>query len=97
MREPLRPSNLGTWEEVRDRLNRSLRGWTSCFSYGTRLPTCRALDHYVCEQVRGYLRKRHKVQSRGRRWFSGKVVFGARGVMRLRRVQLGVAVCASMR
>lgn len=38
LRELLRPSNVGTREQVRDRLNRSLRGWSSYFSYGTRLP-----------------------------------------------------------
>ena len=47
MRELLRPSNVGTWEEVRDRLNRSLRGWSNYFSYGTRMPAYRAADNYV--------------------------------------------------
>ena len=32
LRELLRPSNVGAWEEVRERLNRSLRGWSSYFS-----------------------------------------------------------------
>ena len=29
-------SNTGTWEEVRERLNQILRGWSAYFSYGTR-------------------------------------------------------------
>ena len=29
-------SNTGNWEEVRDRLNQILRGWSAYFSYGTR-------------------------------------------------------------
>src|SRR5207245_2034573 len=32
----LLPSNTGTWEEVRGRLNQILRGWSAYFSYGTR-------------------------------------------------------------
>ena len=30
----LRPETLETWEEVRDRLNQILRGWSAYFSYG---------------------------------------------------------------
>lgn len=89
VRELLRPSNVGTWAEVGGRLNRTLRGWTNYFGYGTRMPVYRAVDNYVYERVRGFLRRRHKVSSRGTRRFSGEVVFGDRGVMRLRRVQLG--------
>lgn len=89
VRELLRPSNVGTWAEAGGRLNRTLRGWTNYFGYGTRMPVYRAVDNYVYERVRGFLRRRHKVSSRGTRRFSGEVVFGDRGVMRLRRVQLG--------
>ncbi|MDA1313801.1 MAG: group II intron reverse transcriptase/maturase [Acidobacteria bacterium] len=89
LRELLRPSNVGTWDEVRDRLNRSLRGWTNYFSYGTRMPAYRAVDNFVYQRVRGFLRRRHKVSSRGPRRFSDEVVFGKMGVLRLRRVQLG--------
>jgi RNA-directed DNA polymerase len=28
------PGNVGGWEEVRDRLNQILRGWSAYFSYG---------------------------------------------------------------
>ncbi len=31
----LRPCEVGTWEEVRDRLNALLKGWRAYFSYGT--------------------------------------------------------------
>src|SRR5947199_201316 len=34
--DALVPGNLGTWPEVRDQLNRLLRGWSNYFRYGTR-------------------------------------------------------------
>jgi RNA-directed DNA polymerase len=83
------PGNVGTWPEVRDRLNRMLRGWSAYYSYGTRMPAYRAVDNYVYQSVRNFLRRRHKVQSRGTRRFSDEVVFGKLGVLRLRDVQLG--------
>jgi RNA-directed DNA polymerase len=83
------PSRVGAWPEVRDRLNRMLRGWSAYYSYGTRMPAYRAIDNYVYQSVRNFLRRRHKVQSRGTRRFSDEVVFGELGVLRLRRVQLG--------
>ena len=36
VRELLVPSNNDPWPEVRDTLNRSLRGWSNYFCYGTR-------------------------------------------------------------
>jgi RNA-directed DNA polymerase len=83
------PSNTKAWEEVRDRLNQILRGWSAYFSYGTRTAAYRAVDNYVYQSVRHFLRRRHKVQSRGTRRFSDEVVFGKLGVLRLRDVQLG--------
>ncbi len=87
--EVLRPAEVGRWEEVRERLNRVLVGWSSYFSYGTRLMAYRAVDNHVCERVRGFLRRRKKVSSRGTRQFSDQVVFGKLGVVRLRRIHLG--------
>src|SRR5215510_5282006 len=59
------PSNTGTWEEVRGRLNQILRGWSAYFSYGTRTAAHGAVDNYVYESVRHFLRRRHQVHSRG--------------------------------
>ena len=84
----LLPSNTGTWEEVRGRLNQIVRGWSAYFSYGTRTTAYRAVDNYVYQSVRHFLRRRHKVQSRGTTRFSDEVVFGELGVVRLRNVQL---------
>ena len=81
--------NVEPWTEVRDRLNRILRGWSNYFGYGTRLMAYRAVDQYVYERVRSFLRRRHKVSSRGITTFSDAVVFGKLGVLRLRDVHLG--------
>lgn len=41
----------------------------------------RAVDNYVYERVRNFLRQRHKMQSRGGTQFSGATVFGKLGVL----------------
>ena len=81
--------NKAPWPEVRNRLNRQLRGWSNYFSYGTRLMAYRAVDNYVYDRVRYFLRRRHKVQGRGTKGFPDSYVFGPLGVQRLRRVHLG--------
>ena len=86
--ELLVPHNVGAWQEVRERLKRKLRGWSAYFSYGTRTTAYRAVDNYVYERVRHFLRRRHKVSSRGTTRFSAQAVFGELGVLRLRDVQL---------
>jgi RNA-directed DNA polymerase len=88
------PGNMGTWLDVRDRLNRLLRGWSTYFCYGTRLPAYRAADNHVYDRVRSFLVRRHKVPSHGTRRFSREAVFGPLGVFHLRRVHLGPLPCA---
>jgi RNA-directed DNA polymerase len=83
------PGNTGTWPEVRNRLNRILRGWSTYFNYGTRLLAYRAVDHHVAARVRHFLRRRHQMSSRGTRVLADDVIFGSLGVLRLRRVHLG--------
>jgi RNA-directed DNA polymerase len=83
------PQTVAPWTEVRDRLNRMLRGWSNYFGYGTRLMAYRAVDWYVYNGVRSFLRRRHKVPSRGRTLYSDAVVFGTLGVLRLRDVHIG--------
>ena len=89
VRNILRPSNVGPWPEVRDRLNRVLYGWSNYYCYGTRYSAYRAIDNYVYERVLHFLRRRHKVHSRGTTQFSDEKVFGELGVVRLRRIHLG--------
>ena len=81
------PSNMGTWVEARNRLNQILRGWSSYFSYGTRAAACEAVDHYVYESVRHFLRRRHQVHTRGTSRFSLEAVFGELGVLQLSRAK----------
>ena len=38
------PGNNAPWHEVRDTLNRSLRGWSNYFCYGTRRSAFRSVD-----------------------------------------------------
>jgi RNA-directed DNA polymerase len=82
------PGNTGTWEEVRERLNQILRGWSSYFSYGTRAAAYRAVRNYVYESVRHFLRRRHQVHNRDTSRFSQDAVFGELGVLQVRRAHL---------
>jgi RNA-directed DNA polymerase len=87
-------SNTEAWIDVRNRLNALLRGWSTYFSYGTRLQAYRAVDHHVYDRVRHFLVRRHKVHGRGTREFSSERVFEELGVLQLRRVHLGPSPCA---
>jgi RNA-directed DNA polymerase len=90
----LASGNKDPWPDVRDHLNSLLHGWSSYFSYGTRLMAYRAVDNHVYDRVRHFLRRRCKVQGRGTRRFPADHVFGPLGVLRLRRVHLGPLPCA---
>src|SRR5438309_1441577 len=92
--ELLVPGNKESWPDVRNWLNRLLRGWSNYFSYGTRLMAYRAIDNHVNDRVRHFLRRRCKVPGRGTRSFADQQVFGPLGVLRLRRVHLGPLPCA---
>jgi RNA-directed DNA polymerase len=82
--EHLAPHNVAPWEEVRDRLNRKLKGWKAYFNLGSPWKAFEMIDQHVEERVRHFLRRRHKVQSQGTRQFSMKRIFGELGVFRLR-------------
>ena len=88
------PGNNAPWQEVRDTLNRSLRGWSNYFCYGTRRPAFRSVDRYTYERVRDFLARRHKVAGRGTRRFSCDAVYGELGLLRLERLPLAAASCA---
>lgn len=94
VRRILRPGNKGSRDEVVARLNRLLRGWSNYFSYGTRSMACRAIDNYVYQAMRYFLRQRHKVPTRGTRRFPAERVFGEIGVLRLRGLHVESPACA---
>jgi len=81
VRQILRPSEKGSWPEVRERLNALLRGWCSYFSYGTTQMAYRAAERNVYERVRLFLVRRHKLRARGNRRFPSERVFGELGVL----------------
>ena len=84
--------NSATWDEVSDRLNAVLRGWSGYFSYGWQSKAYRAVNHPVAERVRGFLVRRHvmpacvphDVRGRGYKEFPDKRIHGEFGVLRLR-------------
>ena len=86
VRALLVPGNNEPWSEVRDELNRCLRGWSNYFCQGTRRPVFRSIDHYVTERVRAFLARRHKVQGRGNRQFTFEAIHGERGVLGMERL-----------
>jgi RNA-directed DNA polymerase len=76
------PGNKGTWEEVRDHLNRLVRGWSGYFSPGSHYATDRVIECHLHDRVRHFLARRHKLPTRGSWRFRRKVVFGTLGVLR---------------
>jgi RNA-directed DNA polymerase len=84
------PGNVLPWPAVCDQLNTMLSGWQAYFGYGTLSRTYSEVNWYVANRVRHFLRRRHKVRSRGSRQFSTERVFDDRKVLKLgRRPQRG--------
>jgi RNA-directed DNA polymerase len=81
------PGNMLPWPEVCQQLNRLLRGWQGYFGYGTLSQVYSEANWYVANRVRHFLRRRHKVRSRGSLQFSTGHVFGDRGVLKLGRLR----------
>jgi RNA-directed DNA polymerase len=78
------PGNMGRWSDVRDTLNRVLRGWCGYFSPGSHYVTDRAIEAHVYDRVRNFLARRHKLPARAIGPFTMTAVFGELGVPRLR-------------
>jgi RNA-directed DNA polymerase len=79
------PGNKGTWDEVRARLNRILRGWSAYFAYGALASAYEAVDRHVYDRARNFLRQRHKAHGRGVDRFSREHIYGELAVRCLRR------------
>jgi RNA-directed DNA polymerase len=78
------PGNMGAWEEVRDTLNRLLRGWCGYFSPGSHYATDRVIEAHLYDRVRTFLARRRKLPTRGSRHIRMDAVFGTLGVLRPR-------------
>jgi RNA-directed DNA polymerase len=85
VRDILVAVNPGIWDDVRDRLNAVLRGWSGYFSYGALANAHRAVNHHVAERVRVFLTRRHKVRGHGYIAFPDRLIYGELGVLRLSR------------
>jgi RNA-directed DNA polymerase len=83
LRQILLPSNVGSWEEVRDHLNSILLGWSAYFSYGTRSKAYQAINRYVHDQVCHFLRRRSGSSSRSTEKFSAHVQAHRLGIVQL--------------
>lgn len=81
--ELLERRNVAPWKEVCQKLNQKLRGWRQYFGCGATSRAYRAVDEYVYDRVRNFLRRRHKVSSQGTRQFPAERVYGSLGVLRL--------------
>jgi RNA-directed DNA polymerase len=79
----LHRTNSQPVEEVIATLNLKLRGWANYFRYGSVQHVRNNLDKFVYQRVRGFLRRRHQVQTRANRWFSRRYVFEELGVVSL--------------
>ena len=81
--ELLEVRNGAPWEEICQKLNQKLQGWRQYFHCGSTGRAYKAVDEYVYDRVRNFLRRRHKVSSQGTRQFPGERVYGSLGVFRL--------------
>jgi RNA-directed DNA polymerase len=80
--ETLRRGRTEPWEEIRDALNRLLRGWAQYYSYGSPGKAFGRVDQHVAKLARSLLRKRHKLPA-GTSRFGYREIFGACGVLNL--------------
>jgi RNA-directed DNA polymerase len=85
--EILVPGNKGRWDEVRDTLNRLLRGWCGYFSPGTHYVTDREIEFHLYDRVRNFLVRRRKMPARSIGPYSMTAVFGELGMPRLRHLR----------
>ena len=79
----LRPGNMDPLPDDVRALSRLLSGWANYFSHGGTSVAYRSIDSHVYERMRNFLRRRHKVSTRGTRVFGWDRVFGSLGVISL--------------
>jgi RNA-directed DNA polymerase len=89
VRAQLRAGNMAPLPDVVRALNRLLSGWANYFSHGSTFVAYRSVDAHVYERMRNFLRRRHKVPTRGTRVFGWDRVFGTLGVRSLGALRRG--------
>jgi RNA-directed DNA polymerase len=80
IRRQLWRGNQAPWDDVARDLNRTVRGWTGYFSYGSVAKAQRDVTLHLYHSVRRFLRRRHKIAGPGFRQFPMQDVFGKLGV-----------------
>lgn len=70
-------------EEIVGRLNRKLTGWANYFCLGPVSPTYRLLDTHVCQRLRRWLCKKHKVAGTGWGRYPDQYLHAQLGLVRL--------------
>jgi RNA-directed DNA polymerase len=88
VREWLRPWNHTPLSEVISGLNHILRGWANYFCYGSRRKAAYAIDKYVYDRMRHFLRRRHQVPTRGYKRFPAQYVRHELGVLSLKMLEV---------
>jgi hypothetical protein len=73
--------NPRPWSELRDALNRLLRGWANYFSSGSTNDARQAINNHLLERPHRFLSKRHKHRPHGTGQFWAKEIFGPLGVI----------------
>jgi RNA-directed DNA polymerase len=79
----LRPGNMDPLPSVVRDLNRLLSGWANYFSYGATSTPYRSIDAHVFDRMHNFLRRRHKLSTRGIREFGWDHVYATLGVTHL--------------
>lgn len=73
--------NPEPWPELREQLNRLLRGWANYFSFGWTGGADRAVWWHVARRARRFLCRRHKLRAQGAARFSASEVYGSAAVL----------------
>ena len=74
------------WTDVEDRvarLNRMLLGWSNYFGLGPVSASYRAIDRHARDRLRHWLRRKHKLKSRGTTRFPDQYLHDVLGLIRL--------------
>jgi len=80
IRRRLWRGNQAPWDEVARDINRTVRGWSAYFAYGSVTKARHDVALHLYHTVRRFLRRRHKIAGPGYRQFPIQDVFGRLGV-----------------